>query len=251
MINFANSKAWNFMSYDQGLLEKFYRRPPNSIRQSNHETISNSVSNLNISIEEFKTKGDRLWDSFDDNLYNARGFMKFNKGQLHAHPPIVWHWHGFKPYDVQCWLEQLQNGNWHLKDDIRSLIQHSKRRGCRGLVNHRMSFPECSLHLYLLLYSSYQRLLVIANQLLSDFMRHHIPDELRFSLHEGEQSDSSSSISSQYEQSKGEEGIRGLQHQFGGKKESSSSTLSNQSYNTTATSSITVGRRGTSSRDGS
>ena len=37
-------------------------------------------------------KGWHAWDSFDDGLYNARGFMK-----PLGYQPNVWHWHGFKP----------------------------------------------------------------------------------------------------------------------------------------------------------
>lgn len=138
LLKFANEKAWNFMMYDQGLLESFY-----------------------------KQNGTRAWDSFDDALYNSRGFMKFASlaTRPDAQTPYVWHWHGFKPYDVKCWLEVLIEGDWNLKGDVRTQISRSKSHGCRGLLNTRMSFPDCSLALYLELYANYLRLLLVADNL--------------------------------------------------------------------------------------
>eukprot|EP00632_Arachnochrysis_sp_CCMP2950_P014300 CAMPEP_0185695000 /NCGR_PEP_ID=MMETSP1164-20130828/4256_1 /TAXON_ID=1104430 /ORGANISM="Chrysoreinhardia sp, Strain CCMP2950" /LENGTH=290 /DNA_ID=CAMNT_0028361859 /DNA_START=317 /DNA_END=1186 /DNA_ORIENTATION=+ len=96
LLDFANAKQWKFMMYDQGLLESFYRQRQRSLKN----------------LTDYVSRGNHAWDSFDDSLYNARGFMRFNDNQLHVHPPIAWHWHGFKPYDVECWLSLMRRGAW-------------------------------------------------------------------------------------------------------------------------------------------
>ena len=153
LIAFATKKQWNFLMYDQGLLEEFYRR--------------NS------------TKGHHEWDSFDDAIYNARGFMNFHDVQLHSDlRPIIWHWHGYKPYDVQCWLDGLISGRVELPGPsvsseplphggggLNTMLRSSKSAGCRGSLNPRLALPECSLHLYLRLLSHYYHLLHLAENI--------------------------------------------------------------------------------------
>lgn len=83
--------------------------------------------------------------------------------------PFVWHWHGFKPYDVQCWLRYLDSGAWDLEElTIRDGLQETKKGGCRGLLNPRMQMHECSLAAYLDLLAANERLLAIADAIYSD-----------------------------------------------------------------------------------
>jgi hypothetical protein len=29
-----------------------------------------------------------------------------------VHAPKIWHWHGYKPADVECWLASIRGGTW-------------------------------------------------------------------------------------------------------------------------------------------
>ena len=29
--------------------------------------------------------------------------------------PRIWHWHGYKPADVRCWLASMANGTWPVR----------------------------------------------------------------------------------------------------------------------------------------
>ena len=58
--------------------------------------------------------------------------------------PYLWHWHGFKPYDVECWLSVLERDRWHFEDSVRDAIQKTKKeKFCRGLLGPRMVVHEC------------------------------------------------------------------------------------------------------------
>lgn len=163
LLDFANVKKWSFMMWDQGLLESFYK----------------SKDHTNLSSANFLIKGNHAWDSFDDAVYNARGFMKLNAGQLAPEGPVIWHWHGYKPYDVQCWLDNLDNGKLDLRRDhvnasvtIEAMLRASKTKGnCRGSLNARLALPECSLYLYLSLLAHYYHLLQIADSPLDIFLQ--------------------------------------------------------------------------------
>lgn len=151
LLDWGNEKAWNFMMYDQGMLESFYRQ---------RSRIDDLRRNNRTAADDF-FKGWHAWDSFDDNKFNCRGFMK-----LPAVQPFVWHWHGFKPYDVRCWLDRLESGAWDLDLDVKSSLQAAGKHGsCRGLLNGRMGMHECSLATYLDLFAAHERLLVIADAL--------------------------------------------------------------------------------------
>lgn len=147
LLDWGNEKAWNFMMYDQGMLESFYRQ----------RTRIDDLRRQNRTAADEFFKGWHAWDSFDDNKYNARGFMKLPPVQ-----PFIWHWHGFKPYDVACWLGQLEGGGWDLDADVKTALATAGKHGCRGLLNGRMGMHECSLATYLDLFAAHERLLGIA-----------------------------------------------------------------------------------------
>ena len=63
------------------------------------------------------------WSDLDDALYNARPWWhprtapkKYPRRGLalvaprpaQAVSPVIWHWHGYKPEDVRCWLKSIQ-----------------------------------------------------------------------------------------------------------------------------------------------
>ena len=45
------------------------------------------------------------WHPLEDALWNARAFAH-GKGAT-PHGPHIWHWHGFKAADVECWLARI------------------------------------------------------------------------------------------------------------------------------------------------
>ncbi|KAJ1461654.1 hypothetical protein M885DRAFT_506711 [Pelagophyceae sp. CCMP2097] len=144
LLDWGNSHAWNFVTWDQGLLESFYRQKARLADAPNGTVF---------------VKGWHAWDSFDDGLYNARGFSK-----PPGVSPYIWHWHGYKPYDVECWLGLLERGTWVHTNTVAQELKASAKKGCRGLINGRMAWMhECSLSLYLTLYSHYERLLLMAD----------------------------------------------------------------------------------------
>ena len=117
LLDWGNAKLWNFMMYDQGMLESFYRQGARV----------DELTKQNKTIEKHH-KGWHAWDSFDDNKYNARGFMKLPGVQ-----PFVWHWHDFKPYDVACWLGLLEQSKWNLTISMREGLLHGVGRRRRGV----------------------------------------------------------------------------------------------------------------------
>lgn len=54
------------------------------------------------------------WIPLDDALYNARPFAHPRRPTRAAlvREPHIWHWHGYKGSDVQCWLRAMVNGTW-------------------------------------------------------------------------------------------------------------------------------------------
>ena len=61
----------------------------------------------------------RRWSRLDDALYNARPFYhprpEIDERGRGVHPqaePRIWHWHGYKPGDVSCWVSAMLGGRW-------------------------------------------------------------------------------------------------------------------------------------------
>ena len=92
LLDWGNEKKWQFMMYDQGMLETFYRQKVRAEELRRDKAPFRDVSEGNW----------HAWESFDELKFNARGFMRVPPEQ-----PYLWHWHGFKPYDVVCWLSVL------------------------------------------------------------------------------------------------------------------------------------------------
>jgi len=154
LLDWGNEKKWQFMMYDQGMLETFYRQKVRAEELRRDKAPFRDVSEGNW----------HAWESFDDLKYNARGFMRVPPEQ-----PYLWHWHGFKPYDVACWLSVLERSKWHFEDSIRDAIQRTKKEKlCRGLLGPRMVVHECSLAMYLDLYASHLQLLAVADALAAE-----------------------------------------------------------------------------------
>ena len=67
-------------------------------------------------LNEYFRNGSRTWVPLDDALYNARPFLhprRYAVTQgLPQGTPRIWHWHGYKPRDVHCWLRMMSMGVW-------------------------------------------------------------------------------------------------------------------------------------------
>ena len=86
LIEYGVRKRFKFLSYDQTWVHGYF-------------------------LKEAKTG----WETLSDAEYNARGYAhpKFS-----SHPyvaPRVWHWHGFKPPDVECWHAAIGAGRWPVR----------------------------------------------------------------------------------------------------------------------------------------
>ena len=47
----------------------------------------------------------------ESGVYNARAFLHPLSARFPQRPSI-WHWAGYKPQDVRCWLSTMRDGNW-------------------------------------------------------------------------------------------------------------------------------------------
>lgn len=129
------------------------------------------------------------WDRLDESIFNARPFVHPWRGHprrrvpLPWHEPRIWHWHGYKPSDVACWMRSIAEGTWPLRawrdtpgcargDSARlkgakegggCLFQPIRDSGCRHLGRIRLS--KCYLRTYTYLFEQHRKLLRIANQL--------------------------------------------------------------------------------------
>jgi hypothetical protein len=95
----------------------------------------------------------------DDAVYNARGFMHPQR-PLQNGPvivPHIWHWHGYKPHDVACWIAAIRNGAWPASAWLDLPVQGS---GCRFFS--AITMGRCYLRTYAFLLTQHRRLLRFA-----------------------------------------------------------------------------------------
>ena len=161
MLQYAFDKAFNFLVADQSWLQEWF--------------------------DPALGKGKRAkltgWLRLDESVFNARPFAHPWRGhprRLRPLPwlqPRIWHWHGYKPADVACWLGSMAAGAWPLrawrdtpgcvegararslgaKEGGACLYQPIKDSGCRYLGRIRQS--KCYLRTYTYLLMQHQRLL--------------------------------------------------------------------------------------------
>lgn len=126
----------------------------------------------------------------DDRIYNARGWKhagldrvgegRGGRGEGGADrrgaademiEPVtsIWHWHGYKPDDVQCWLDAMRSGKWPQRAwrdlegcDGRGRCRYRpvKDSGCRWFS--RLELAPCYLRTYVHLLLQHQRFLWLA-----------------------------------------------------------------------------------------
>ena len=116
----------------------------------------------------------------DDAEYNARAFAHPappRAGAKAGHPragravvwPRIWHWHGYKPQDVACWLEAMRRGSWPARGwrDTKVPCRRGRCRwkpvlasGCRYFG--RIDMRPCYLRTYVHLLVQHHRAIAIA-----------------------------------------------------------------------------------------
>lgn len=154
MIRYGLERNFRFLSYDQTWVHEYFTRFAKRNGQS------------------------RGWAQLDDATYNARAFMHPYRPSRHRAPvlPRLWHWHGFKPRDVQCWHSAIGSGAWPERA-WRNTVPHctGKTRprctfmpihnsGCRyfGRLTAVLGMTPCYLRTYTWLLQQHRRMLRIA-----------------------------------------------------------------------------------------
>jgi hypothetical protein len=114
----------------------------------------------------------RRWRVLDDELFNARPFAHpirpAGPAATQVKQPRIWHWHGYKGGDVQCWLASMHNGTWperawrqpsHCDRPGRGACSYKPIRGsgCRYLG--RITPSPCYLRTYTYLLTQHHALL--------------------------------------------------------------------------------------------
>lgn len=114
--------------------------------------------------------------ALDDAEYNARAFAHPAPPKA-GHPragravarPRIWHWHGYKPQDVACWLEAMRRGSWPARGwrDTKVPCRRGRCRwkpviasGCRYFG--RIDMRPCYLRTYVHLLVQHHRAIAIA-----------------------------------------------------------------------------------------
>ena len=138
LVSFGIQKNFRFVSYDQTWIQQYFSK--------------------------YK------WIRLKDEEYNARAFLHPIKNQV---APRIWHFHGYKPQDVECWYDKIKNGKWPLrawKDTIKECTKFSKPKckflpilnsGCRhfGVISNIIRKNPCYLRTYLFLWEQYLKML--------------------------------------------------------------------------------------------
>ena len=99
MLQYAVDKAFNFLVADQSWLQEWFDPALGKGKRA-------------------KVTG---WLRLDESVFNARPFAHPWRGHPKRPRPLpwlephIWHWHGYKPTDVACWLGSMANGGWALR----------------------------------------------------------------------------------------------------------------------------------------
>lgn len=157
MVEYGQRRNFRFLSYDQTWVQEYF---------------SKAALRAGLS---------RGWAALDDAAYNARGYLHPVRPPARRDPvvPKLWHWHGFKPHDVECWHRAIQSGAWPLrawrnavpgctgKTRPRCLFMPVHNSGCRyfGRLTAVLAMTPCYLRTYTHLLMQHRRMLDIAHKL--------------------------------------------------------------------------------------
>ena len=186
MLDYAETKGFDFLTSDQALIQQWFMAHTPDWRK---KVVKSRAA-------------DPGWDTLDDASYNARPYahpQKPSAGGEHVEPKL-WHWHGYKPSDVDCWLNAIESGAWPERS-WRALPNCKRGRckwkpivgsGCRYFG--RITMKPCYLRTYVYMLAQHRKLLELADsvagseELELDSMRGRVRElqkELREVEHEG------------------------------------------------------------------
>lgn len=159
MLEYAVARRFRFLVADQSWLQEWFDR--------------RLLGSFGVRGPRAKRSG---WLKLNEALFNARPFIHPWRGHPMRHVPLpwveprIWHWHGYKPRDVACWLESIEHGTWPLRAWREApgcaqgkgscKYQPIKDSGCRFLGRIRQT--RCYLRTYTYLLAQHQQLLHLA-----------------------------------------------------------------------------------------
>ena len=155
MLDYAETKGFDFLTSDQALIQQWFMAHTPDWRK---KVVKSRAA-------------DPGWDTLDDASYNARPYAhprKPSAGGEHVEPKL-WHWHGYKPSDVDCWLNAIESGAWPERS-WRALPNCKRGRckwkpivgsGCRYFG--RITMKPCYLRTYVYMLAQHRKLLELAD----------------------------------------------------------------------------------------
>lgn len=163
MLRFARERSFHFWEVDQSWIVEwftpFYAKLPKP-----RAAYWRSVKHLTG------------WQQLSDAKWNARGFHHPAKVDGSALvEPHLWHWHGYKARDVECWLHHLSGDGQPCGKEAAdgsctpiSLSNGSVRhlmhmRGCVRRQPIVYAWGTCAFRVYLYLLNEHRRLLLLAD----------------------------------------------------------------------------------------
>ena len=155
LLDYAEAKGFDFLTSDQALIQQWFMAHTPDWRK---KVVKSRAA-------------DPGWDTLDDASYNARPYahpQKPSAGGEHVEPKL-WHWHGYKPSDVDCWLNAIESGAWPERS-WRALPNCKRGRckwkpivgsGCRYFG--RITMKPCYLRTYVYMLAQHRKLLELAD----------------------------------------------------------------------------------------
>ena len=158
MVAYGQKRNFRFLSFDQTWVHGYFK----------HVAA--------------RTGEPRAWEPLSDAAYNARGFRHPVRPTSADRAPLLprlWHWHGFKPHDVECWHRAIGSGAWPLRawrntvpgctgrTRPRCIFMPVHNSGCRyfGRLTAVLRMTPCYLRTYTYLLNQHRRMLTIAAEI--------------------------------------------------------------------------------------
>jgi len=133
LMAYGNEKHWNFPLLDQTMLEDFYKGRVEILPDT-----YNTRAFFRLCAADMKTASDAA---------KAKGVPL----ETLCDKAVLWHFHGYKPWDVACWFDQMDKGA------PLSVWQDPSKEGCRW---HKFIHPDaCYLQTYAQLLATWEAFL--------------------------------------------------------------------------------------------
>ena len=126
---------------------------------------------LSAKLESSNRSSHTGWVVLNDRAFNARAWLHATRRPSFVLTRI-WHWHGYKPDDVRCWLEAIRVGRWPLRawrsldgcnGQGRCSYRPVKNSGCHWFG--RIDLAPCYLRTYTHLLVQHRRLLWLSDSI--------------------------------------------------------------------------------------